>query len=50
MAIAIAAGIPFPADATTASDCIGVKKPGIALVACGKMPSPGRGGSHGAKR
>ena len=37
MAITIAAGIPFPAEATTASGCIGFKKAGKVLVPCGKV-------------
>jgi hypothetical protein len=41
MAIAIGADIPFPADATTAIGCIGIKKAGVPLVACGKVPAPG---------
>lgn len=41
MAIAIAAGLPFQADASTASGCIGVKKAGNALVPCGKVTAPG---------
>lgn len=41
MAITIAAGIPFPAEATTASGCIGFKKAGKVLVPCGKVTAPG---------
>ncbi len=41
MAITIAAGIPFPAQATTASGCIGFKKAGKVLVPCGKVTAQG---------